>query len=224
MATFLELFQDFVSQAGITSSTPTAVTGQSGLLLKSVNWLNKAYVDIQRKHPDWLFMYEDFDFETIAGISDYTASSVADNVGTWDVNSFRIYKVSDGVSKERRFGYKEYFDWRRTYELGSHDNSVPSVFTVKPSNDLAIGPPPNDEYKVSGNFYLRATSMVANGDVPILPTDFHDIIIHLALIYYAKRYSKGDVYSTATIDFQRMYGELARSQRPAKIMQMRPLA
>ena len=55
--TFLEMCQAVVSEGGISNDVaPTTVTGQVDQLARVVNWVSRAWVEIQEKHIDWDFL------------------------------------------------------------------------------------------------------------------------------------------------------------------------
>ena len=72
---FLELAQRLHTEAALAGTAPAAVTGQTGMNLKLVNWINTAYENIQELHDTWFFRRADFSFSTIAGTANYTPAA-----------------------------------------------------------------------------------------------------------------------------------------------------
>lgn len=77
--TFLELCQAVISEGGISNDDAlTTVTGQSDMLGRVVNWVSRAWVEIQEKHIDWGFLrVEDVaSVNTTAGTYIYTPADM----------------------------------------------------------------------------------------------------------------------------------------------------
>ena len=101
---FLELCQRVRQESGGVSGTgPTTVTGQSGQLKKLVTWTNAAWRELQLMHDDWLWKRKDFTLTLSASDNDYAAADctpAVTDLGEWDLETFRIYQTSAGVSDQ----------------------------------------------------------------------------------------------------------------------------
>src|SRR5687768_4938640 len=76
MATFLELAKDLASESGsMDPAALTNVTGLTGRPAKIVNWVRKAYVNIQNSRRDWGWLVTEFNDELIPGTPAYTPAS-----------------------------------------------------------------------------------------------------------------------------------------------------
>lgn len=76
-------------------------------------------------------------------------------------------------------------DQLREYDADVSQNGVPRFFAVRKVNattvELQLFPKPDAVYAVVIEGVLTGTDLSANGDVPGLPEDFHDILIFGAL-------------------------------------------
>ncbi|KKK65505.1 hypothetical protein LCGC14_2973440, partial [marine sediment metagenome] len=92
MSTYLQLSQDVARESGTVSGTnPTAVASQTGRLLKIVEWVAQAWVEIQNLHADWRWMQKTFSGDTASGNGQYTPAS-------WTILDLRDWLRDDRVT------------------------------------------------------------------------------------------------------------------------------
>lgn len=211
---------------------PTSVTGQAGEYKRVVDWINNSYMDIQLKHDDWNFMWAEFSKDLTAGTGEYTAKEMTHNnlasqvdVARFDLESFRYYLKSSGVSAENFCCHHEYHAFRDMYRFGSTrtQQGVPSEFAVAPNKNVLFWQTPNDVYVINGIFYRAATKMSADSDVPILPSEFHYLIVWWALTKYAGFEESSPVFQNGVAQLNRMLNKMERQERP-EILCAEPLA
>ena len=196
MSTFLELCQSLRQECGVSGTGPTAVTSQTGMNKKLVDWINRAWKEVQSARPDWLWMRKSFSFSTIASTGNYTASGISlTDVGNWYRYTFRVYLTSGGVAGEVDLPWIPYDDWRDGYGIGEQVEDFPICFTIKPDKSLQIAPIPNSIYTISGEYRQSAQSLSANADEPGLPAEFHNLIIYKAMMFYGAHEGAPDVYA-----------------------------
>lgn len=216
---FLELAQRVRQEAGGVAgadSSPSSVTGQLGQLAKVVRWTNDAWMDLQLKHTDWLWMRKSFTLPLTASLNDYSAAdaSVTD-LGQWDDESMRIYLTSEGVANEAYLSRMEYSLWRDVWDFGVKTPSRPNVVTVKPTFNLGFGPVPNDDYVVTGEYLQAAQPMLIDADEPTgLPVEFHMIIVYRAIKKYAIDEAAPEIYGAFRDDALRLESKLERRYLP----------
>jgi hypothetical protein len=217
MSTFLELCQDFREEAGITGSGPVSVIGQTGEMKRVVNWILKAYKDIQNKHRNWDFLRENFSFETIASTSTYLPTAVSlDELATWKQDTFRIYRTATGVADEQWLRCWRWDELRDAYLIGPSRSQTgrPTEFAIKPDKSVVFWPAPDAVYTVTGEYFQRAQTMTANADEPLLPEQFHDIIKWRAMMYYGAYEGAAEVYANGKSEYARMMFEMRLDQLP----------
>jgi hypothetical protein len=221
MSTFLELCQDLREQAGISGSGPTAVTGQTGEMLRVVNWINKAYQKIQNMDTNWNFLRADFSFQTIASTSTYTTTAVnLTDHGSWKVDSLRCYLTSAGATDEQWLVYYPWEEFRDIYQFGGLRTSSgrPISFSVKPDQSLIFYPVPDAVYTVVGEYFKKPQEMAANSDEPLIPSQYQDVIMWRALMYYATYESAPELYAEGQAEYRRLMAEMRVRELPPMSM------
>ncbi len=203
-------------ECGITSGDLTTLTGLTGKNLQIKNWYNRAWQDVQRAHANWEWMRSSFSFATVASQQDYTAAQAgATNYGKWIPETFRSHITAQGYATEL---WMEEWSWdvfRNTYVFGAQRTVTgrPIVFSIKPNKSISLGPLPNATgCTVTGDHYTSAIALSADADVPGLPDQFADIIMHKTKVYYGQEEAATEVYESGRADFDRMMGELERDQ------------
>lgn len=229
--TFLELVQRLSSEVGNAGSGPSAVTGQTGMNLRLVNWVASSWLDIQRLHDSWKFMRSTFTVNTVADDGAYvfgdctdtaTSSAIVD-FRNWHRDTFKIYLQSAGVGGETWLEYVDYAYWYAEYNTGSQASSSPWCFTIDNANGFRLGPKPSDVYVVSGEFQHSATTMTADSDEPSCPSEYHDAIVYRAMKKYARYAGAPEIYEDVSSEYRRIIAEMRRTQLP-EVLLAGPLA
>jgi hypothetical protein len=218
--TYLQLCQRARQEAGIAGAGPSAVTGQSGKLLKLVDWVSQAWTDIQLKRPNWLWMWETFEFDTTADQRDYVATSVSPaitDLSLWDRDSLLIFKASLDDSDQNNLNFFEYAKWRAKYRvrMESRANDRPQIFTILPNNNLRMEPVPDVAYTIQGEYKRSAQTLAADADLLTnFPDDFQMIVVWQALKYYAFFEDAPEVLDEAETNFDNLLVRLEAEQLP----------
>lgn len=189
---YLQLCQDVVRESGTISgdATPTTTVGQSGRLLKVVNWVTKAWQEIQNLHDDWLWMRQEFTGALTANTGRYTAASF--NLTRWsrwitDAHSVTIYQTSLGVSDETELRLIPWQTWRMRYGRGTQVTNRPTEYAISPQGEFCVGALPDAAYTVRGEYQQSAQTLAANADIPELPdTSLHTVIVWKTLLLLAQ--------------------------------------
>jgi len=199
-------------EAGLSGTGPASVLSQTGEMKRIVDWVSSAYEDIQNLHQTWRFLRTAFSFSTIAAVQDYTPASVSlTDFGSWIKNDIRIYS---STSDEDQLIYSPWEEFRINYYLGSNRTSSgrPTVFTVKPSNAIALWAIPDAVYTVNGEYYKTAQTMSANADSPLLPTRFHMIIVWKGLMHYGAYAGADEKYAHGNNEYKKLLSMLEFDQ------------
>jgi hypothetical protein len=89
---FLSLANALRQECGISASDLTTVTGQTGEAKRCVDWINRAWMDLQAMRQDWLWMRSTASFPAVAGQAFYTpAQAGVTDFGLWTRTTFRNY-------------------------------------------------------------------------------------------------------------------------------------
>jgi hypothetical protein len=223
MATFLQLCQRLRREAGISGTGPITVVGNTNTEYERiVDWIKKAYVDIQLLHDDWRFMWAEFTFDTTAADGSYTETEALATltptlkVSRFDTDSFRYFLTSGGVQGEQFMTYR-YYPWFRDIWLFGANRTTqgqPNEFTFAPDRRILLAQIPNGIYTITGDFYRRPVELAADADVPIFPEEFHEIIVWWAIVNYAGYEEASAVYTHAQNMVNQRLGEMSNRERP----------
>jgi hypothetical protein len=189
--TFLELCQDVASESGAVGAAPTSVIGQTGRQLKCVNWVARAWRDIQRARPNWTFLRADWSGALTATQPTYTGASFAiTRFGRFlgdrpEYCPTTLYDAAIGQSDENAIRQITYDQWKRIYDRGSQTPARPTQYCIAPDGSIRFGPIPDAAYAVRGEMQKSVQDLANNDDVPDLPSDFHDLIVWKAIMIMA---------------------------------------
>jgi len=233
MSTNLELCQALARESGTISGTnPTAVASQTGRLLKVVQWVDQASVAIQNLHADWRWMQKTFSGTTTASSAKYLPAS-------WSITDLRdwlrddreigyqphtIYLTATGVSDEGALREISWQQWRTTYGRGSQTNNYPSEYAISPAGEFCLGPIPDDDYTVNGEYRQAAVRMTVDGDIPGMPAAFHEIIVWRALVMLAEFDEAVEQRAAAILKYNELLESLQRNQLPVVSLGGLPIA
>ena len=223
--TFLELCNDVKRECGIAGAAIAAVTGQAAgsEYERVVNWVPDADQLIQELWEDWKFLHglisitttsgtRAYSLTTLDGVSD--VATISTSLLKWDEESFVYKPASDNAAPLVHLPYKE---WRKSERLGataSIPSDVPSKVTIKPNNDLAFYPTPNDVGPITADYQKRAVRMTANGDTSVIPAPFRRIITARAKMMYAEHENNPAIYNAAETEYGMYLGRLESNQLP----------
>lgn len=190
--TYLELVQRLAAESGtVAEAQVTDVASTNARIKKLVRWIDSAWRSIQLVHQ-WRWMRSDFSGETVIGTRFYSgidlgvASRFGSFIHTGDAREarFSAYLTATGVSDEGGLEYRDY-DFFYTYLMrGEQTQRRPNFFTIAPDGTLGLHSIPDAVYTVKGPYRKDIQALSANGDIPEMPTRFHDLIVDVALEFY----------------------------------------
>lgn len=205
----LSLVQRLGTECGV-SGAITTTDGLIGSQARLLNWIGTAWTELQTDHSDWDWMRSSnllgagASFTTVGGQSSYPLGTGASTCGIdptlfgkWDRETFRNYTTSVGFTNEMFLDYIPYDTYRDSYMLGAMRNvqTRPVAFAIGPDKSICLGPPPNDQYTITGDYFVAPVAMVNDTDVPIgLPLQWHMDIVYRAMMSYAGYESAPEVF------------------------------
>lgn len=227
MTTFLAGCQELRRETLKVGTGPAAVTGQVGQLADIVAWYAQAYIEIQNRHADWLWLRSTFTFDTTASDDTYAYGDVTDSrlsatitrFSRWwiyDLDGFpniKIYLTSGGVSGERYLIPLQWAAFRDLYKRGTQTDNFPVHVTVDPQRNLVLGPKPDGIYTVTGEYQMAPQILTADGDTPEMPSQYHQLIVYDAMKKYAG-ISAQDVLARGVSEGNKLMRQLENNQRP----------
>lgn len=185
MATFLQLCAKLAEVSGAIGAAPSSVTEQTGRQAKAVNWIADAWTEIQNeRRNEWHFLRAKLEgAPLVPGTARYTS-------GALGIASFAEWRTPIPPSlypsgqQDQEWELKElpYDVWRRIYAFGTHDAGRPTHYAISPARELCFGPTPDAAYLLRAEYQRAPQVLAANGDVPICPEEYHNLIVHRAHI------------------------------------------
>lgn len=214
--TFLELMNALIIESGVAGSSVTTVQGTLPLeQAKLRKWIQDSWREIQTsKEKYWGFM-----FVSTSMIVPLNASVLqppeflAGEVAEWNEDSFRIADAGKGRKDSQPLHFRDYFWWRDNEGLDLTVSRRPSSITIDWSTESLIIAPPSDEIRTLYYDYWRTPQeLKLDTDVPIMPKQFHDLIVGKALRRYALDESAPEVMAKADDIIKAWAGPLDRDQ------------
>lgn len=207
MSDFLALCKDLRRECRIPGSGPTAVTNQVGQMADVVEWVKKAYTRLQQEQPNWRWLRGNFTLQTIADTDKYAfdhANLTDADTGVaisrwakWWTEEFQIYLTSAGIGTRRYIPYVRWELHRQVWHTGNPNASNPSEVSIDPQNRLRLGAKPDGIYTLTGEYQKGPQILAADGDVPEMPSRFHDLIVAMAMKSYAASEAAPEVFAEA---------------------------
>ena len=227
---FLDLVNRLRLECGMSGADLVTVVGQTGENNRAVQWVNASWNDIQTAHQDWQWMRKTATFPTVAGQALYPngtgpGTTGVTDFGMWARDTFRNYPTAQGLAAEIYMDYIDYENWRNSYMYGAlrFQETRPFQVTIAPDKSLGLGPFPNDQYTVLGDYYSAPAPMVLDTDIPPLPVQFHMAIVHRAKMYYGRYESAAEAYGAGNEEFIKFMARMDADRLP-EIMRPGPLA
>ena len=178
MSTYLQLLQQLHRDAGAAGTEPTAVTGLTGEAKRLAQFIIHADEYVQLKYVNWKFLRQTYSAATVASTA--TAAKPA-ALKYWDFNTFTI--IDTGATDKNPIAAVEYDKIKR--DILDTTEGIPWRIIVMPDNSLQFEPVPDAIYTIGADYYDKPTLLAANGDISLIPAEYHQIIIGRALILYA---------------------------------------
>ena len=217
MSTYLQLVQRLARECGV-SGTISSVVNQTGEAKRLCDWVADSWRDIQATHQDWQWLRKTTSFATVAAKATYSPATdiLLPDFGMWDRHTFRNYPTAVGNRGEIFMDYVDYETWRNSYQYGAlrYTQSRPMQFAIAPDKSICLGPVPNSDYTVTADYYSAPVELVADADVPALPTQFHMAIVYNAMISYGMFEAAPEVLQRGQTEFTRIMSRVAVDRLP----------
>lgn len=188
---FLQLVQRTCLECSSTISSPTTVTGQTGMKARFVNWVAEAWKNIQESQEDWLFLRKEFEFSVTSAASEYppyASSGSHANLSDWKKwyrDSLRLYLTASGVADEQFLMFHDYESFRDLYRFGARLSQRPMVFSLRPRDHaIMFDYTPDATYTCVGDYYRQAVVLAADGDTPEVDSQYHMLIVGHATVAF----------------------------------------
>lgn len=208
---FLELVNMLERESGTIQqgSRLTTVVGARGRQEKMVGWIIEAWRMIQTARTDWPFMMGEFEGTIPAGAARVTpaALGLADFAGwppvEWGCNTFSLYDPALGRASEQPLQTLPWQVFKARWDRGIHDRLRPCEVSFDQQQRICFGPTPDVSYAVRGEYRRAAQILSADTDIPILPVDYHPIIVWRAMMLLGDHDEAPAVVQTGSAKYQR---------------------
>jgi hypothetical protein len=198
---YLQLCQRVHQEAGLSGSGAASVKGQVGMDKKIVDWVQTAYQEIINLKP-W-----DFTWKTV---------DVTVPVGTQLIDKVAFGLDDLGFLSRVLVSGKQltYTDWKQgdaTY-LNQPQGAV-AYFSVLPNGNIKLYPSPTTATTVTIEYHRSKHILLENSDVPLIPDNFHMVIVYKALSMYAANDEAVALFQDAIRQYDSWMGRMDMSQR-----------
>ena len=209
---YLELCQKTREKAEIPSLGPTSVENQTGVLAQLVGWVSDGWAEIQSNEDWWLFRAKAGQANLIVDTESYVTNSIMpeDFAYFWPNE---IFLKKDGVLVTELIQI-EWHEYVRTYLHAQLSSQAPRYICIAPTGRVYFDSKPDYAYTVDFNYQQTVQTLAANNDIPILPSDFHDVIWRKALVSYGEHYNAPEVYRPASLYLEQRMDILAKRYLP----------
>ena len=205
---------------------PTDIVGQTSDYGRIVTWVTEAWDEIQNEDQTWKFMYVEKSFNTSADKQEHTLTelSLDDMVDRWLTETFKIYKVSDGKSTERKMNPHSWEDFEFLFNIGDPPSAPPYDFTIRYPGDIVFSAPADDVYTITGTYKREPTTWTDKTTVPDMPSKYHWLIVYKALEKYAIWDNAPEKLALAMKQIDKLEGKMRRDQKEVPRLRAQPLA
>lgn len=206
---FLELVKRTARECGITVPPLTVLNPSGAEAARLIGWVQDAWNDIQTAHQDWEWMRQSASFQTVDGQPIYTPLECGIAVGTfgmWARDTFRCYTTAVGFNDEIEINYTPYESWRTAYQLGALrlTRTRPIEMTITPQKSIGLGPYPNGNYTITGDYYTAPVVLADDTDTPSCPVQYHMAVVWKACMSYGAFESAPEVYQRGELEFGKL--------------------
>ncbi|WP_028454769.1 phage adaptor protein [Chitinilyticum litopenaei] len=198
---YLQLVQRLHAEAGLSGNPPQAVTGQSGMFAKLVNWTADAWTEIDTE--PWPWRHVSVPATLLAGQSALTSAQIG--------------KV-EVITGLRHLPADVFVPSYPVIEQGQ-----PSVWTQLLPGEVRFNRAPEVDYAAQLIGLKPQQVLAASLDVPLLPEQYHLAIVWRALMLYAKHEEVPGLYVTAERDYQATLSRAMNALLPLRV-ELEPLA
>lgn len=206
---FKELVSRTMREAGIpnTNFDAVGVAGATGEALRVVGWVEAAYADVQSRRK-WSFLWENASITVTAG------NFVVPAATTGAVQADRYEKESLFDATGANYGYVSWSDFRVAFPAVLIFNGTPSLWTIRPDGAFVVNAKPLVDTTYTVDRYKRPLVMTEDDDEPVLPEEYHMVIVWRALVMYCNFEEAGVSRATALGEFDRIMNDMGGRELP----------
>lgn len=210
---YLQLCQELVSELGLAGGVgPASVLNQRGELKNVTRWVRDSCLWIDNLWTDWKYHWCEYSGQIAEGSRVPQAAQFP--VCRWDRDSFWLNKASATPQQMR---YVEWKEFRLLYESGPalSQKTRPTLITSRPDATLRTHATSSGLFTLTGEFWRRPLVLTNDGDIPLMPEQFHRIITARAAIMYGNREDAPEIIGGFEAEYTDLLEKLQSDQLPA---------
>lgn len=204
--TFLQLCQRTRQECGIAGDGPSAVTNQTGMYGKIVNWVVAAHEEIQLRHPNWRFDWAQYSGVLAAQESHDPTDDFSISARSFDFEGAYIYATASGATARQPLSYRPYSEYRDLRI--SAQTGQPLYVTEAPNKSLMFYPIPTGAQTVVLDYWQKPEVLAANSDTPRIPDQYQMAIVWRAVMFYCGHDEASDLFRSAKFNFDRIMSRM----------------
>jgi hypothetical protein len=210
---YLQLCQDFVAELGLSGGTgPSDVTGNKGELNNVTRWIRDSSLAIDNLWLDWKYLWCRYSVAGATIVTPITTLPAPANgvlVRLWDKNKFR-FRIPGDTWQDLPYVTRE--QMQQQYDPDDASPGTPAAFTIMPDNSIALSAPLDLGYDFKAEFWRRPIVLTQKTDVPLLPAEFHRIILTRAAVYYGNREDAPEIINGMEAEYMDALDKLQSDQ------------
>ena len=237
--TFLELVQALNREIDWSEADPITVRNLSGNPASLPRWVSQSYVELQNRQ-DWRWLRHEWSLDLLPSGADGSAIDRGDAgfQGRYAFGDVTDLATGQPISRFRRWvrdqespvrvrpvsgprnvvdGDMIWLPWDdyRYLSQNYEPAATPGYLSVDPQDRLCFMPEPNEAgHRASGEYIRGSQVLVDDADVPEMPTDYHMLIVYLALRRFAFSRAATEALAEAEEFISLTMADLLRMQTP----------
>ena len=206
--TYLELVRRLAREVGASGGIQSlqAVEGEAKRL---ADWVNQAWLEIQLVRDTWSWRLGEFEVSVPSGSSVVNTSTVVD---FYKPLKGSVYGKFVAASTWFPLEYIDFQTWQDYVRARPTVISQPTSYTLKPDRTVELYPIPANDYSVRGLYVKKPQQLVNDFDVPILPEEFHQLIVYQAMMLYAQYEAAPEIFQAGVQGYNRLYSRMLNSE------------
>lgn len=201
-STYLQHCQTAARELSIGSS-PSSVSGNSGIMNRLVNWVADADFEVQGLWFDWEFLrVTSWSANTVSGAAAIAAPA---DIGVWEKDSFWL---DYSTTSNKKLYPMEYEMWRNSVRNGVNANNKPDYFIVMSDLSLKLSPTPGAIYSLTADYWKRPVKLSVNTDTSQIPEEYERIIVAGAKMKYGVDQAAGEIFNAASAEYASLLDKL----------------
>lgn len=210
---FLQIAQRVRQECGISGAGPSAVSGQTGMYAKIIDWVLTAHEELQQSQFDWNFDWGRHTANLVAGTEAYSP------VAAWSLpfkklaqDGLYVYRTADG---EQAKTWVELIDWAAFRQIRNPPTTgLPIYAALSPDKSLYFHPTPDAGLVAVLEYYKKPEVLVANLDVPRIPEEYHMAIVWRAVMFWCAHDENAALFQSANANYNRIKMQMMGTESP----------